>query len=116
MASVITYLLVSAPDDPAAVASHATLDDTPLEHQETTEAASGRIASVRFAHQASLEDAPDLDATARSLSDACPEATVILTVVEERFDHVERLKTTVFQDGCPAGGLEHGYIFNIGSD
>jgi len=115
MASVITYLVVSAPDDPSAVQGHTALEDTPLELQETTEAADGQAPSLTFAHQESLEDAPGLNTTARALSEAFSEATVLLTVIEERFDHIERLQTKIYSDGNDAGELEHGYIFNIGS-
>lgn len=115
MASVITYLVVSAPDDPSAVQGHAALEDTPFELQEATGAADGQVPSLTFAHQAPLEDASDLNATARTLSDAFPEAIVLLTVIEERFDHIERLKSKMYSAGNDAGELEHGYIFNIGS-
>lgn len=115
MASVVTYLVVSAPNDPSAVQAHAALEDTPLELQKTTEADDGQTASLTFIHQESLEEASDLNVTAQTLSGAFPQATILLTVIEERFDHVERLKTKMYSDGNEAGELEHGHIFNIGS-
>ncbi|MCS3640155.1 hypothetical protein [Salinibacter ruber] len=116
MATVVTYLLVSNPEDPEAVRSHALIDEHELEERpiEDDETEETRLA-LKFAATSALEDRADLESPCRQLSEAFPEATVTYCEVEERFDHVERLRSVVFIGGKRAGHIEHGYVFNVGT-
>jgi len=116
MATVVTYLLVSNPADPEAVRAHPILDEhgfegRPIEEEATEDS----LPALRFAATSALEDRPDLETPCRELSGAFPEATVTYCEVEERFDHVEHLRSVVFIDGNRAGNIEHGYVFNVGT-
>ncbi len=116
MATVVTYLLVSNPDDPEAVGSHPIIDEhgfeqRPIEKGEDEET----LPALKFTVANALEDRRGLEAPCRKLSAAFPEATVTYCEVEERFDHVEHLRSTVFIDGKRAGDIEHGYVFNVGT-
>ena len=116
MATVITYLLVSNPDDPEAIRSHPTIDEHGFEPRPMEEMDGEKtLPALKFAVASPLEDRPDLEAPCRELSAAFPEATVTYCEVEERFDHVEHLRSVVFIDGKRAGNIEHGYMFNVGA-
>jgi len=116
MATVVTYLLVSAPSDPEAVRSHPLLEKHgfephPMEDREEREA----LPALRFAAASALEESASLEVPCRELSAAFPEATVTFCEVEERFDQVEHLRSVVFIEGQRAGKIEHGYVFNMGA-
>lgn len=116
MATVVTYLLVSDPEDPEAVRSHSIIDEHGFEPRalETSEG-EDTLPALKFAVTSALEDRPALEGPCRELSAAFPEATVTYCEVEERFDHVEHLRSVVFINGTRAGDIEHGYVFNVGS-
>lgn len=115
MASLTTYLLVSGVDEPSDVEAHSVTETHDLEVRATQPGDSDEeVPSVTLVHECALEDRVDLASAARTLSGDFPAATVVYCVVEERFDHVERLQTLVFRDGLSAGRIEHGYVFNIG--
>jgi hypothetical protein len=114
MATLTSYLLVSAPDDVSAVQEHPLVKDEALEVREVIRADSEQAASLTLAHQAPVEEQPDLSDTARGLSEAFPDASVLLCAVEERFDQIERVQATTYRAGKEAGKVEHGYIFNVG--
>lgn len=116
MATLVTYLLVSAPDDPEAVSEHPTLQEhgferRPLEDPEEDD----ELPALRFSVASALEDSTSLEAPCRELSTAFPEATITFCEVEERFDQVEHLRSVVFIDGHKAGEIEHGYLLNVGT-
>lgn len=116
MATVVTYVLVSNPDDPDAVRSHPTigeyeLEGRPIQEDEPEET----LPALKFAATSALEDRTDLETPCRELSEAFPEATVTYCEVEERFDHIEHLRSVVFIGGKRAGNIEHGYVFNVGT-
>ena len=116
MATVVTYLLVSNPDDPDEVRSHNVLEEHgferhPIENREDQKP----LPALRFAVANALDDEVELEGPCRELSTDFPEATVTLCEVEERFDQVEHLRSVVFIGGKRAGEIEHGYVFNIGA-
>lgn len=116
MATVVTYLLVSAPNDPEAVRSHPLLEEhgferQPMEDRDEKET----LPALRFAVASALEESASLEAPCRELSAAFPEATVTFCEVEERFDQVEHLRSVVFIEGQRVGEIEHGYVFNMGA-
>lgn len=115
MATVVTYLLVSDPDDPDAVRSHPILEEHGFEPQPMEESDQESRPALKFAVAGALEDRPDLQAPCRTLSEAFPDATITYCEVEERFDQVEHLRSIVFIDGKQAGEIEHGYVFNVGT-
>lgn len=114
MATTTTYVLVSGVEEIDAVREHPVITESDLDHTLTREAEPSQHPSVQFEAEHALDEAIDFEEPARALSDAFPEATVVLCVVEERFDHVERLKTELFVNGKEGGKVEHGYIFNVG--
>lgn len=113
MASNISYVLVSDPDDVTAVKNHDIVEeyDLNLHDMETEE---GAVATITFRLERPLEDAPDLATAARTLSSDFSTATVLLCDIEERFDHIERTHSRIFREGTNAGQVEHGFVFNIG--
>ena len=116
MATVVTYLLVSNPDDPAAVRSHPILEEhgfecEPLEDQEENDA----CPALKFVVVSPLEDSASLEAPCRELSAAFPDATITYCEIKERFEQVEHLRSIVFIGGQQAGEIEHGYLFNVGT-
>jgi hypothetical protein len=113
MASLTTYLLVSGVDAPQAIETHSVLESYELEVRSVNDD-EGEVPRLTLVHESPLEDRVDLSDPARALSGAFPEATVMVTVVEERFDHIERLETLLYRDGNKAGRIEHGYVFNVG--
>lgn len=113
MASLTTYLLVSGTDAPRDIETHPTLESYEWAVRDVTDD-EGTVPRITLVHDCPLEDRVDLSEPARALSDALPDATVILSVVEERFDHIERLETVLYRDGNKAGNIEHGYVFNVG--
>lgn len=130
MATVVTYVLVSDPQDPDAVRSHPAIDAHGLEprpideqtigekdeiHESGERAAGDTRAALRFSVARPLEDHEHLDAPCRDLSSAFSEATVTLCEVEERFDQIEHLRSVVFIGGQQAGHIEHGSIFSVGA-
>ncbi len=112
MASLTTYLLVSGPDAPHDVETHPALESYELTVRDVTD--DEAVPRITLVHESPLEDRVDLSEPARALSTAFPNATVVLSVVEERFDHIERLETLLYRDGNKAGKIEHGYVFNVG--
>jgi hypothetical protein len=114
MATVVTYLLVSDPEDPDAVRSHPLLEEHGFEPRPMDEPEEESRPALQFAATGALEDRPDLEDPCRQLSEAFPHATITYCEVEERFDHVEHLRSIVFIDGKQAGEIEHGYVFNVG--
>jgi len=114
MATVVTYLLVSNPDDPDAVRSHPILEAHGFEPQPMPETDDERLPALKFAVGSALDDRSPLEAPCRELSEAFPNATITYCEVEERFDHVEHLRSVVFIGGKQAGEIEHGYVFNVG--
>jgi putative NIF3 family GTP cyclohydrolase 1 type 2 len=116
MATVVTYLLVSNPDDPEAVRVHPTLEDHNFELHPMEEKGEGdTLPALRFAVASALEDRTSLEVPCKQLSSDFPEATVTLCEVEERFDQVEHLRSVVFIGGRRAGEIEHGYVLNVGT-
>lgn len=115
MATVVTYLLVSAPKDPDAVRSHPILDEHGFEPRHVEQDESEALPALKFAVTSALEDTPSLEASCRELSAAFPEATVTFCEIEERFDQVEHLRSVVFISGQQAGEIEHGYVLNVGT-
>lgn len=115
MASTTTYVLLSGATDLDAVRSHSIVEEYELEQSRTFDATDNQHAAIRFVFEHPLEADVDLEPPVRQLSEAFPDATVVLCEVEERFDHVEYLRTIVYLDGKRAGQIEHGYVFNVGS-
>lgn len=115
MAATTTYLLVSEVNKPDAVRSHALFETHDFEVRQRLEASSDQHAAFTFAVEQSIEEAVDLEEDVRQFSADIPEATVVMCVVEERFDQVERLQVNVFSNGKQGGNIEHGYVFNVGS-
>ena len=115
MATVVTYLLVSNPDDPEAVRSHPTVEEHGFEPRPIEDRNEEALPALRFAVASTLEDSESLEAPCRELSAAFPEATVTYCAVEERFDQMEHLRSVVFIGGRPAGEIEHGYVYNMGA-
>ncbi|MEF8794899.1 MAG: hypothetical protein V5A22_03350 [Salinivenus sp.] len=113
MASLTTYLLVSGADTPRDVETHPALESYDLTVRNVTDDEEA-VPRITLVHESPLEDRVDLSEPARALSTAFPNATVVLSVVEERFDHIERLETLLYRDGNNAGKIEHGYVFNVG--
>ena len=116
MASIVTYVVVSSPGDPSSVRDHSLIEEYNLELHREQKRKDGECASVTFIHETTLEDREDLTNPARELSTAFPEATIVLHVIEKRFDHIERLQMNLYSEGKNAGEIEHGYIFNRGSE
>ena len=113
MASLTTYLMVSGVNAPRDLEDHPDLAPHDLEVRDVTDA-EDTVPQVTFVHESGLEDRVDLSDAARGLSAAHPDASVVLSVVEERFDHIERLETVLYRGGKKAGKIEHGYVFNVG--
>lgn len=116
MATLVTYLLVSDPNDPDEVCAHPMLQEhgferRPMEDPEERDA----LPALRFSVASALEDSASLEEPCRELSTAFPEATITFCEVEERFDQVEHLRSVVFIDGHKAGEIEHGYVLNVGT-
>ncbi|WP_103026822.1 hypothetical protein [Salinibacter altiplanensis] len=114
MAKVVTYLLVCNPEDLEAVRSHSIIDEHGFEGRPMEESDEA-LPALKFVTESALEDHTDLERPCRELSEAFPEATVTYCEVEERFNHVEHLRSVVFIDGTRAGNIEHGYVFNVGA-
>lgn len=115
MASLTTYLLVSGVDDTSEVQDYSAISDYDLEIREQVDSTDSQTSQVKFVLEQPVENAIDLQDPARRISSTFPDAIVVLCVVEERFEQVERLQTQVYRDGKDAGQIEHGYILNIGS-
>lgn len=115
MASRVTYLLVSDPDDPEAVRNHPAIDEAGFEYRASFDEGEGTRPALQFVVGHPIDDLDEVMDSCRALSAAFPAASVVVCEVEERFDQVERLKTKVFRDGDAAGEIEHGYVYNIGS-
>lgn len=114
MASQVTYLVVSSPDDPSSVREHSVIEEYDLDLHAEQRREDDQCPSVTFVHEHPLEETWDMTEPARKLSTAFPGATIVLHVIEERFDHIERLQMKMYSAGKDAGEVEHGYIFNIG--
>jgi hypothetical protein len=119
MATVATHLLVSQPDDPAAVRAHAALkthgfEPQESEPQESDEPSSSPSHALQFSVTHALDEHERLDAPARHLSAAFPSAIVTLYEVEERFEQIDRVWSAVFVDGGQVGELTHGSGFHAG--
>jgi hypothetical protein len=116
VANVVTYLLVSDPEDPEAVRSHPLVDEHGFQlHAPENQPENTERPSVRFAAASALEDGKSLEEPCRKLSAAFPNAVVTFCEVEERFDQIEHLRSVVFMNGRHAGEIEHGYVFNMGA-
>ena len=115
MASVVTYVLVSNPADPDAVAEHDVIENHEFDLQQREVDEEGSVTSLRFATTTALQENPALERPVRELSQAFPEAVVTFCEVEERFNNVEHLRTVVYLDGQSTGHIEHGYTFNVGA-
>ncbi len=115
MATLTTYLLISGASDLEAVQEHDLISECNFECRERSEAGDEQLPAVQFALEEPLDEADDLEESARQLSTDVPDASVVLCEVEERFDQVERLQMVVFRDGKRGSDLEHGYILNVGS-
>jgi hypothetical protein len=116
MATLVTYLLVSDPNDPDAVSEHPILQEhgferRPMKEEDEPDA----LPALRFAVASALEDSASLEEPCRELSAAFPDATITFCEVEERFDQVEHLRSVLFIDGQKAGEIEHGYVLNVGT-
>jgi hypothetical protein len=116
MASQITYVVVSSPNDLSLVREHAVIEEYDFHTHAHQKKETDQCASVTFVHETTLEDGTDMTKPAKELSTAFPDATVVLHVIEERFDHIERLQMKMYSEGKYAGEVEHGYIFNIGGE
>lgn len=116
MASRVTYLLVSDPDDPKAVREHSAITEAEFEYRTSFGEGEDTRPALQFAAESPIDDPGDVISACRALSTAFPTATIVVCEVEERFDHVERLKTSVFRAGDIAGEIEHGYVYNVGAD
>jgi len=116
MASRVTYLLVSDPTDPEAVRNHPAIEEAGFEHRTSFDDGEGTRPALQFVVGHPIDDLSDVTDACRSLSAAFPTAFVVVCEIEERFDQVEHLKTQVFKEGEAAGEIEHGYVYNIGSD
>lgn len=114
MASRTTYLLVSNTNDVDAVQTHSFIEEQEFEFRERWEG-ENVIPSLKFVLSRPLEEAQDLEEPTRNFSSDFPDATVILSEVEERFNQIDHLQTVVFIDGKRAGEFEQGYILNVGS-
>lgn len=115
MATVVTYLLVSDPEDPATVRSHPVIQEHDFELRSVEEGDSDALRSMEFAAVRTLEASSNLEGPSRTLSSDVPEATITCCRIEERFDQVEHVRSVVFIGGQKAGEIEHGYVLNIGT-
>ena len=115
MAIVTTYLLVSNPEDPGAVRTHPILEKHGFKSQPTEDGEDRGRPSLKFAVTNALQDSVSLEVPCQELSAAFPDATITFCEVEERFDQVEHFRSVVFINGQEAGEIEHGYVFNIGT-
>lgn len=115
MADVVSYILISQPDDRNAVKEHSIIDEFGLELQHEEDDETDGLSSLRFGITSSLEEKPNLESPCRTLSSDFPKSVVTLCEVEERFDQVEHLRSVVYIRGQQAGEIEHGYILNVGS-
>ena len=116
MATVTTYLLISGSGEGDQIRSHQLLDRYDFQEREASPSADRQLPTVVFVLEQPLEDVDDLEEEILAFSADIPDATVVLCEVEERFDQIERLNLVVFEDGKRGGDVEHGYLFNIGSD
>jgi len=116
MATVVTYLLVSDPEDPEAVRSHPILEEHDFEVQSTEDReAKDAPPALKFAVANALDDSTSLETPCRELSAAFPDAIVTYCEIKERFEQVEHLRSIVFIGGQQAGEIEHGHLFNVGA-
>jgi hypothetical protein len=115
MANVVTYVLVSNPDDPDAVREHDVIDEHGFDLQKQEEDGDGAVTSLRFAVGTALQEDPQLERPVRELSKDFPEAVVTFCEVEERFDNVEHFRTVVYTAGHSTGEIEHGFRYNVGA-
>jgi hypothetical protein len=115
MATVVTYVLVSNPDDPDAVDEHAVIEEHGFELQNREEGDAGTGGSLRYSVATALQEDTELEAPVRDLSADFPEAVVTFCEVEERFNNVEHFRSVVYIAGREAGEIEHGFAFNVGA-
>jgi len=115
MATLVTYLLVSNPNDPDAVRAHPVVQEHGFERRPMENPDDDALPALRFAVASALEDSVRFEEPCRKLSAAFPDATITFCEVEERFDQVEHLRSVVFIDGQKAGEIEHGYVLNVGT-
>lgn len=115
MATLVTYLLVSNPEDADAVHAHPILEENGFEARPVDRDEEGSLPALKFAVTSTLEDRPSLEGPCRRLSAEFPETTVTFCEVEERFDQIEHLRSVVFIGGQQAGEIEHGYVLNVGA-
>lgn len=115
MATVVTYLLISDPDDPDAVRAHPVIDEHGFEARSRDGGGENALPALQFVVTSALEDRSSLEEPCRELSKDFPESTVTFCEVEERFEQVEHLRSVVFIGGRQAGEIEHGFVLNIGT-
>lgn len=115
MANLISYVLVSNPDDPDAIEEHPGIVDQGFDLQNRQEEEDGTVRSLRFAVGSALQEDPDLEPAIRELSRDFPEAVITFCEVEERFDNVEHFRTVVYTAGSSSGTIEHGFRYNVGA-
>lgn len=114
MATRTTYLLMSGVSEDDRGRDHPLLSEYDFEHQKTYERTSDQHPAEKYILEEPLEEAGELLEKARTLSNERPEATVLVCEVEERFDQIDAVRTTVFMGGKQAGEIEHGHVFNVG--
>ena len=114
MAQVTTYLLVSGLKEDERPERLPILKESEFEVEKRFKEKSDSCGAIRLLRQSPIEEHEPKQKIATELSKALPESTVTLCVTEERFGQIERLRTTVFKDGCHAGEIEHGSLYNVG--
>lgn len=114
MAQVTTYLLVSGLKEDEHPKNLPILKKSEFEIEKEFREKTTSCDAVRFSFQCPIEEHESKEGMASELSNTLPESTVTLCAMEERFGQIERIQTTVFRDGCYAGGIEHGSLYNVG--
>lgn len=115
MAHITTYLLVSGLNEDDTPETHPVLEESGFEVDTRFCENSESCTAVRFSVQQPIEENEPKEETATEISNAFPESTVTLAVVEHRFGQIEHVQTTVFTDGSYAGEIEHGLLYNVGA-
>lgn len=114
MSEITTYLLVSSPESTDDVTSHPAIEKYGLRLNEEKSRAEDTSPVLHFSVSHPIEEHKRLIGPARQLSDAFPQSTVTLCMIEERFSQIERVHSVVFMEGQQVGEVEHGYVYNVG--
>jgi len=114
MATITTYLHVVDPEEPDSIDNHELFENYGFDRRGTQEGNGQQLPTLTFALEQPLDEAEDLNGAVQSFSEDVSSAIVVLCEVEERFDQVERLQLYIFRDGKRGGGIEHGYVYNVG--